>query len=261
MKPLISIITPVFNSEKTIENCILSIKKQNNPNIEHIIVDGLSSDKTVDIIKKYQGTYNMVWQSEKDTGIADAMNKGFRLATGQFVAWIDADNYYDDKVYEHIFNKVKSNPETDIICGYVDVIDGDVIKTFKPDFPFTYKKSLLKNTGGIPVQPGVFFKRELFHKVNGFNTKYKVAGDYDFWVKVLKTNPKIEYSNIVFGYYKKEELGASQSARGIIKGLKEMLLIGKENSQTLIGKISLIIKYSIGWLSIYKKKIIKNHVK
>lgn len=261
MKPIISIITPVFNSENTIESCIQSIKKQNNQNIEHIIVDGLSSDNTVEIIKKYERTYNMVWKSEKDTGIADAMNKGFKLATGDFVAWIDADNYYDDKVYEYVFNKIESDPEIDIICGYVDVIDGDIIKTFKPNFPFTYKKSLLKNTGGIPVQPGVFFKKELFHKVNGFNTKYKVAGDYDFWVKVLKTNPKIEYSDTVFGYYKKEELGASQSIKGIIKGLKEMIIIGKENNQTLVGKILLIIKYTKGLLSIYKKKIFKNHVK
>jgi len=261
MKPLISIITPVFNSEKTVESCIQSIKKQNNPNIEHIIIDGLSSDNTVATIKQYDGSYNMLWKSEKDTGIADAMNKGFKLATGQFVAWIDADNYYDDRVYEHIFNKIKSKPEIDIICGLVDVIDGNVIKTFKPDFPFNYKKSLLKNTGGIPVQPGVFFKKELFDKVGGFNTKYKVAGDYDFWVKVLKTNPNIDYSNIVFGYYKKEDLGASQSAKGIIKGLKEMLTIGKEHNQTFYGKILLIKKYIIGLLSIYKKKITKTYVK
>lgn len=261
MKPLISIITPVFNSEKTIESCIQSIKKQNNPNIEHIIIDGLSRDTTVDIIKKYQGTYNMVWLSEKDSGIADAMNKGFKLATGQFVAWIDADNYYDDTVYEYIFNTIKTHPEIDVMCGFVDVVDGNNIKTYKPDFPFTYEKSLLKNTGGIPVQPGVFFRKELFDKVHGFNTAYKVAGDYDFWVKVLKLNPKISYSESVFGYYKKEELGASQSAKGIIKGLKEMLLIGKEHGQTLRGKVMLVIKYSIGLLSIYKKNIIKKYAK
>lgn len=261
MEPKISIITPVFNSENTVESCIQSIKKQNNPNIEHIIIDGLSSDKTVEIIKKYEGTYNMIWKSEKDTGIADAMNKGFKIATGDFVTWIDADNYYDDRVYEHIFKKIEFDSKIDIICGYVDVIDGNINKTYKPDFPFNYKKSLLKNTGGIPVQPGVFFRRELFHKVNGFNTKYKVAGDYDFWVKVLKTNPKIAYSEIVFGYYRKEELGASQSVKGIIKGLKEMLAIGKENDQTLVGKILLIIKYTKGLLSIYKKKIFKNYVK
>ncbi len=261
MKPLISIITPVFNSENTVESCIQSIKKQNNANIEHIIIDGLSSDRTVEFIKKYEGTYNMVWQSEKDTGIADAMNKGFKLATGKFVAWIDADNYYDDKVYEHIIKKIESNPKIDIICGYVDVIDGDVVKTFKPDFPFSYKKALFKNTGGIPVQPGVFFKRELFHAVHGFNTKYKVAGDYDFWVKVLRRAPNISYSEMVFGYYKKEELGASQSIKGIIKGLKEMLIIGKEHKQSFLGKILLIIKYTKGLLSIYKKKIFKKDVK
>lgn len=261
MKPSISIITPCFNSEKTIEKCILSIKNQNYSDIEHIIIDGLSTDKTIEIIKKYSGTYNMKWQSEKDTGIADAMNKGFRLATGTFVSWIDADNYYDENVCEHIINKINSNPEVDIICGYVDVVDDKTIKTFKPDFPFNFKKSLTKNTGGIPVQPGVFFKKNLFDTVGGFDTTYKIAGDYDFWVKVLKTNPKIIYSDTTFGYYKKEDAGASQSIKGIINGLKEMLSIGKKNNQSLYGKISLIYKYSLGLLSIYKKKIIKNHVK
>lgn len=261
MKPIISIITPCFNSEKTIETCISSIKDNTDNKIEHIIVDGKSSDKTIEIIKKYEGTYNLKWISEKDTGIADAMNKGFKMASGDFVSWIDADNYYDSNVYNHIINKINSDSNIDIICGYVDVFDDKSKKTFKPDFPFNFEKALIKNTGGIPVQPGVFFKRNLFEKAGGFNTDYKIAGDYDFWLKILKDNPNISYSDVVFGYYKKEEAGASQSIKGIKNGLREMLNIGRIHNQTTYGKILLIIKYIKGLLSIYRKKIIKNNVK
>jgi glycosyltransferase involved in cell wall biosynthesis len=256
MKPSISIITPCFNSDKTIEKCILSVKNQNKDlNIEHIIIDGKSSDKTVEIIKKYEGAYNIKWVSEKDSGIADAMNKGFKLATGDFVAWIDADNYYDEKVCEHVVDKIKNNSNVDIVCGYISIVDEKESRVFTPNFPFNFEKALLKNTGAIPLQPGTFFKRELFNKINGFNTIYKVAGDYEFWLKVLKLNPVIIYSDMVFGYYKKEDAGASQSIKGIVKGLKEMLLIGKNYNQTFYGKMLLIIKYIRGLLSVYIKRI------
>jgi glycosyltransferase involved in cell wall biosynthesis len=198
----------------------------------------------------------MKWLSEKDTGIADAMNKGFRMASGSFISWIDADNYYDDKVYDYVLSQINSNPEIDIICGYISIVDKKGSKVYNPGFPFSLETALTRNTGGIPLQPGTFFKKRLFDEVGGFDTTYKVAGDYDFWVNVLKKNPKIAYSEMIFGYYKKEDEGASQSVKGIIKGYKEMLSIGKKNNQSLYGKMLLTYKYTLGLLSIYKKKIL-----
>jgi len=264
MKPLISIITPCFNSKNTLEECILSIRNQNNENIEHIIIDGGSKDGTLEIIKKYEGTYNLKWISEKDNGIADAMNKGFRMASGTYCAWIDADNYYDLNIFEKIITKIKSNPEIDIIYGDVDMVEnGKIIKKYKPYNPINFKSALLYNTSGIPIQPGNFFKLELFKKVEGFNTKYRIAGDVEFWFKVLKTQPTTYYLEEIFGYYRKEESGASQSLKGIMKGLKEMLEIGSEYKQTFLGKLFLIKKYTRGYLSVCKQNLIKKikHVK
>ncbi|MEA4910590.1 hypothetical protein SDC9_07925 [bioreactor metagenome] len=256
MKTLISIITPCFNSENTIERCILSVKNQKDCfNIEHIIIDGKSKDKTLEIIKKYESTYGMKWVSEKDSGIAEAMNKGFALAEGEYVAWLDADNYYPNDICSFISDKIKRNPEVDIFCGYIEFISKHKKKQFGSNPPFSFKKALMKNTGSIPLQPGVFFKKKLWNDVSGFNTKYKIAGDYDFWLKVLKMNPEIDYSEKVFGYYLKEDMGASQSLKGITNGLKEMISIGSKYKQPFFGKISLVFKYVTGLFSFYFKKI------
>jgi len=91
-KGLISIVTPAYNSERYIADAIESVKNQTYPLREHIIIDGGSYDRTMDIIREYENLYPLKWISEKDDGIADAMNKGFMMARGEIVTWLDADN-------------------------------------------------------------------------------------------------------------------------------------------------------------------------
>jgi len=257
MKKLLTIVTPSFNSKKTIRKCIESIKNIPSEKIEHIIIDGLSKDGTLEIIEKYSNTYNLKWISEKDKGIADAMNKGMILAKSEYVAWIDADNYYNYEIFPKIL-EILEKEKPDILCGYVAVVDkGRITKIHKPPFPFNFKKALRLNTGAIPVQPGVFFKKNLFESVKGFDTNYKIAGDYDFWLKVLKLNPIIVYMEDIFGFYKKEEYGASQSIKGIFNGFKETMRIGSKHNQALFYKFYLFIKYLKGILSIYKQNLFK----
>lgn len=259
MKPLISIITPCFNSEKTLEECILSIKNKSS-DIEHIIIDGGSTDDTLNIIKKYSNTYNLRWISEKDNGITDAMNKGFNMASGTFCSWIDADNYYNPDIFNKVIDKINSHPEVDIIYGNIFMVsDGKLIKKYIPQNPISFENVLIKNTGGVPLQPGNFFKLELFKKVNGFNLKYKVAGDIDFWFKVLRAKPNVFYLNETFGFYRKEEAGASQSLKGVTKGFKEMLIVSNEYKQSNYGKMLLFIKYAKGFISVCKNNLIKKY--
>ena len=92
--PKVSIVTACYNSEKYIEDCIKSIMRQTYDNVEHIIVDGGSTDGTLDIIKKYENQYNMRWISEKDNGMYDAITKGFRMASGEIYAWLNSDDMY-----------------------------------------------------------------------------------------------------------------------------------------------------------------------
>ncbi len=254
MDKLISIITPTFNSIQGLEKCILSVKNQSYKKIEHIIIDGGSTDGTVDIIKKYEKEYNVKWISEQDSGIADAMNKGFKMASGEIIAWLDADNYYDKDITNKVATVFETNPEVKIVYGRIKIIDrNNNTFDYKPKFPMSLKKALFYTTGAIPAQPGVFLKNETFKESGGFNTNYRIASDFDFWLKVLEKNPKIKFLNEVFGFYLLEDGGASQSPQGIYNGFKEMYGIGKKHGQPIYAKIFMFMKY----LKCYMSKIFK----
>lgn len=112
-KPLVSIVTPVYNGEKYLEDTIQSIIKQTYDNIEYIIIDGGSTDKTLDIIKKYEDKI-AYWMSEQDRGMYDGINKGFKMATGEIFAWLNSDDKYYHSAVEivvGIFNKYSKNIE------------------------------------------------------------------------------------------------------------------------------------------------------
>jgi glycosyltransferase involved in cell wall biosynthesis len=256
-EPLVSIVTATYNSASFIEECILSVKKQTHKNIEHIIIDGGSTDKTIEVIKKYENTYNLKWVSEKDGGLYDALNKGFKMATGEIFAWLDSDNLYEEDIIEKIVYVFKNNLNTDFVYGNVIIKNKDSFKIYKARKEFNFDDALFYNTGGIPVQPGSFFTKEMFEKISGFNIKYKIASDYDFWLKALKIKSRGYFLEESFGFYRVEDNALSQSLTGTKKGLVEMLAIGKANKQTLCGKLFLIKKYIIGYISIYIKRLFK----
>ncbi len=255
----VSIITPSYNSGTFLEKCILNVKNQNYQNIELIIVDGGSTDNTLNILKKFDEPGKVLWVSEKDKGIAHAMDKGFRMASGDIFAWLDADNYYSDGIVREVVSIFESNPDIEVVYGNIEVVDGNgkLIRVYNPPKVLTFKKALIETTGAIPPQPAVFFRRQIFERVGGFDTNFKVAGDVEFWIKVLQTNPKIYYLNKIFGYYYSDGTTASQSIKGVIKGYKEMLFIGKKYGQSTFGKVVMFFKYLkgyIGSLRSYLKK-------
>jgi len=256
-QPLVSIVTPVFNGEKFLEQNILSVKNQDYPNIEHVIVDGLSRDNTLGVIKKYEGAYRMRWISEKDKGIADAMNKGFKMATGDIVAWLDADNYYEPGIISEVV-RIMTETNSEIVHGNVKAITeaGDYVKMYTAPLDMSFENALLKNTGGIPLQPGTFFKKELYAKTGGFDLSYRVAGDFDFWLKILKDKPRIYRLDKTFSAYRRAE-GASQTLKGMRIGLGEMLKIGRKYGQPFRGRLVMIIKYCLAFLLSLKNKAFK----
>lgn len=172
--PRISVVTVCFNSAETLESTILSVINQTYPDVEYIVIDGGSTDGTVDIIKKYAHRI-AYWVSEPDNGIYDAMNKGVRAATGDYMNFMNAgDCFYDNRVIERCVPYLKTDP--DVAFGSVYGINptGDNAEV-KPH-PF-YKQTRKRKYPGICHQ-GTFVKSAL-QKQHGFDTRYSIAADFN----------------------------------------------------------------------------------
>lgn len=179
---LVSIITPSFNQGRFIEENILSVKLQDYPNIEHIVIDGGSTDETVEILKKYEGTYNLRWISEPDEGHADAVNKGFAMARGEIIGWLNSDDvYFDRSTISAVVDAFQKHPEADIVYGDVAYIweDGTILRIqCVPKFRYT---RLLR--GCFLEQPAVFFRRHVVETYK-LDKNLKVAIDYEYWLRI-----------------------------------------------------------------------------
>jgi glycosyltransferase involved in cell wall biosynthesis len=176
--PLISIITPTLNSGSYIENCLLSVAGQTYGNIEHLIIDGRSTDDTLDIVKRFKARHLHVrLVSEIDNGIYDAMNKGIRQANGEWIYFLGSDDkFYDDYVLTDIFTR-KSYRETKIIYGDV-LINGDAGWAKDGDLydgEFTLIKLIEKNI----CHQAIFYKKTVFDKSGLFNIHYSICADWD----------------------------------------------------------------------------------
>ncbi len=195
-KPKISIITPTLNVQNNIEACILNVATQNYKNIEHLIIDGLSTDKTLEIITKYLKIYpHIKLISEKDKGIYDAMNKGIDISNGEWIYFLGSDDIFiDNKVLEKIFLKTNDYKFFDLLYG--NVVWGDTQKIYDGKF------SPLKLIGKNICHQAMFFKKELFRKFGKFDINYKVSSDWVFNMKVFASDDvRKKYINITIAKY------------------------------------------------------------
>lgn len=187
-EPLISIITVVYNGEKTIEETIKSILVQTYKNIEYIIIDGASSDNTVKIIKKYQDKISY-WVSEKDGGIYDAMNKGIMVSHGEIIGIVNA----DDTLYPNTLQEVYEQMDVhglDYTYGSIHLMDEKSV-VFGETIPMKKKDITLKKYKDMPFpHPSLFVKKEVYKQIGLFNLQFKLSADYDFVLRLLNSNYK-----------------------------------------------------------------------
>lgn len=182
--PKISIVTPSYNQGKFLERTILSVLNQNYPNLEYIIIDGGSTDESVEIIKKYE-RYLAYWVSKRDKGQADAIKKGFEKNTGEIMGWLNSDDTYNWGAIYKVISSFFKNPIIDILYGkmfYVDPNDNIIGKYLT--VPFSFRGYLYE--GAILKQPATFWKSGIYKLVEGIDIQYQFCMDYDLFIRMAK---------------------------------------------------------------------------
>ena len=246
----VSIITVVFNNSSTIKNAIDSVLEQTYKNIEYIVIDGGSTDGTVDIVKEYQDKISM-FISEPDEGIYDAMNKGIALATGNVIGILNSDDFYINELT--IGKIVKEFKEKKVDSVYADlayVEPKNLNKTVRYYDSGNFNPSKF-SCGWMPAHPTFFVKRKAYEKYGVFRTDLKIAADFDILVRFLYIH-KISYSYIKEVLVKMRTGGASTSFNSIWINNIETLRVCRDNGiKTNIFKI--LSKYPAKILGLLKK--------
>jgi len=175
----ITIVTPSFNQGMFIEDTIRSVMRQDHREVEHIVVDGGSTDGTVDILKKYP---HLRWISEKDSGQSNAINKGFRMASGDVLAWLNSDDMYEENVFGAVAGHFASHPDCMLMYGDITFIDRTGKKLFEVRGRTMDYASLLENPDRVR-QPSCFWRRELVREIGGIDESLHVVLDLDFFLR------------------------------------------------------------------------------
>lgn len=184
-KPLITVITVVFNGEKHLKQTIQSVIGQTYDNVEYIIIDGGSTDETLDIIRKYEDAIDY-WMSEKDGGIYDAMNKGIDVASGEWLNFMNAgDGFVNGDIIQSIVNEYILKDNKDIISGYVKIVNSSG-KWLGYKHPYKKLKVCDFIKENCIAHQATFIHRDVFKKIGQFSLEYKIQGDYDFWLRAKR---------------------------------------------------------------------------
>ncbi|TVQ14551.1 MAG: glycosyltransferase [Bacteroidetes bacterium] len=207
-----TIVTPSYNQSKFIEATIQSVIGQQYPNLEYIVVDGVSRDGSVEIVKKFEDKITR-WVSEPDAGQSDAINKGVAMATGEWIGWINSDDMLAEGALQILADSVQQNPDwRNMFMGrYLEVdIDGNVIsekhsdiRTLESlvDIPGSWRKK-----GGNQIgQQGMFFSKRLYEKAGGLRVENHRSMDYELWGRMLLAGGRIVPVDAVLGIFRTYE--------------------------------------------------------
>lgn len=244
-EPLVSIITPSYNQGQYIEETIKSVINQTYKNIEYIIMDGASKDDTIKILDKYKDFDNIKITVEKDNGQTDAINKGFKMAKGDLVGWINSDDLLELDCVENIVNEYVKRPRTAIFYGDVQLIDENGrnlsinrIKNITYDY--------LLNVNPDVNQQGSFYNRQYVKKINYLDDSINFTMDYDLWLRLLCIGEAVKLDKVV-GKFRMQLNSKTMTSGNGIRFWKDIFRIRKTKHSSNINLISKLNIRFIKW--------------
>ena len=216
----ISVITVCYNSARTLERALVSVERQDWPDVEHIVIDGASTDDTNDVLEVFRPKLACL-VSEPDHGIYDAMNKGLAHATGDVICFLNADDQYaSNEVLSQVIDRMQDQA-IDALMGDVEFFHENaperIVRRYRSD---RFSPNRLA-WGWMPAHPALFLRKEVFRRVGKFRTDYRIAGDFEFIVRVFGAR-ELRYQHFPKVLVRMQEGGVSTG------GLRSKILLNKE---------------------------------
>ncbi len=202
MLPTVTVITPVFNAAGTLPETLASVREQDYPGLEHVVVDGGSTDGTVDILRETDGVR---WISEPDRGLAHALNKGIALANGDVIGELNADDVYEPGALRAVGEAFAARPDAMWLTGYCRIIDGEGREIRRA--VTRYKNALLRRyslglylTHNFVSAPATFFRRATLEEAGGFDERYRISVDYDLQLRIARRHDPIVLRRVLASF-------------------------------------------------------------
>ena len=230
--PRITIVTPSYNQGPFIERTIRSVLDQGYPNLEYIVMDGGSTDGTIDILKKYEG--QLTWTSEKDKGQANAINKGIARSTGDIIAYLNSDDVYEAGALSRVAEHFSTRPGAMWLTGKCRIIDEQDREIRRPITAYKnfllrhYSYSLLLVTNPVS-QPATFWRRDAVKEFGLFDENEHLVMDYDYWLRIGKKYPLAVLNEYLAAF---RVYAASKTSRSFLTTFKREMELARRYSDS-----------------------------
>jgi glycosyltransferase involved in cell wall biosynthesis len=227
--PSIAIVTPSYNTARYIGDAVRSVLTQDYAHVDYVVMDGGSSDGTVDVLRSFGP--RLAWVSQKDAGQSDAINRGFARTRGDVLGWLNSDDTYAPGAFGAVAEVFAARPDVDLVYGdatYTDYLGRHIARCVHVE-PFS-RKRLFQYTDFM-VQPATFFRRRIYEKVGGVDASIHWAMDYDLWLRMVAAGAKVFYLRRVLANFR--WLADNKTATGGHGRLDEIARILRRQGQPL----------------------------
>lgn len=219
--PKISIVTPSYNQATFLDNTICSVLAQGYPSLEYIVMDGGSTDGSVEIIRRW-GDRLAFWQSERDEGQSDALRRGFSRTSGDILGWLNSDDTLEPGILNIVGECFSARPDVDIVYGNINLMAADGHRLYTA-YPLLDLRILIYENRFVPQQ-AMFWRRELYERVGGINPKLRFAMDYELALKFLLAGARVAKIPKVLANYRFHQDAKSSTIRNVMESEIEEIL-------------------------------------